>query len=494
MALLNYASAIGKQRQNPRPPDKFTEPWIPSGVFGGRDQLSFPYPQTQLDVPPPPLGAVHPESLTPPLCSKEELIYLRVQLERLFNHVWGNESMLTGRGSTTSRALSTTCSPSQLLGPAPQKPPPLMSLLLQPPPGSRPPPQQPRFRHGLPQPRKKRRLIGHIEREYRARVRLLVNRHKANRIPLPAKCSIVEVEGDIRESPETYKAHACAADLGCYAGLAAGVVQDVGRPEGLTAPPKVGDVLAKVGNDDLIWLFLVTKEKSWHKPRHNFNKFVRDVQFSIEQLARYIIAHDIKEIAIPHLCSGLDRLNWLYIRDLIRHNLQDVEVKVVVYHLPRPPPPITEDFDLPRPQPPVTEDYEMPPETDLQPDQALAPEEREVVLENQSPTVSSLDARIEEKQQEQEKQQEKQQEQDEHWAELPHPMTTRSGKKYQRKRVTSKVSSLLPPPPPAQSSRAPPQWCRPVAHNEENIDPDSSNETAAKTLEMDNPLIQNNPF
>jgi len=28
-----------------------------------------------------------------------------------------------------------------------------------------------------------------------------------------------------------------------------------------------------------------------------------------------------------------------------------------------------------------------------------------------------------------EKQQEKQQEQDEHWAELPHPMTTRSGKK-----------------------------------------------------------------
>ncbi|XP_059478864.1 myosin-G heavy chain-like [Neocloeon triangulifer] len=182
------------------------------------------------------------------------------------------------------------------------------------------------------------RTLSQFEKQYRTTCRRLARNRRSGYIPLDlrdSKCEIVQIEGDILKSNVQFKAHAVSAELKCGRGLAAEVVKSVGRPALKGKRAQIGDVLPVESRNGSTWLFLVTKECFWHKPRHNFDQFGKDIIYAIEQLAGFIIGNKIKEIAIPHLCAGLDQMNWLYVRDVIHHFLKDVDVKVKVYHLPR---------------------------------------------------------------------------------------------------------------------------------------------------------------
>jgi hypothetical protein len=174
-------------------------------------------------------------------------------------------------------------------------------------------------------------------RSYRLKVRALVQEIKGSTPSPPSRCSFVEKQGDLLSAPEQFKAHAVAADMKCSKGLAAAVVEKFGRPSDVPTDLKPGDIVSHPFTEDDVVLFLVTKMKSHHKPRRHFAKFLADVHTSLDEFAKFIIQREIKEIAIPYLCCGLDRLNWLYIKNYLRQALSQHEVRVVVYHLPRPP-------------------------------------------------------------------------------------------------------------------------------------------------------------
>jgi hypothetical protein len=173
-----------------------------------------------------------------------------------------------------------------------------------------------------------------IECQYWEKTRNLIDDCRNKRTHFPSKCTIKIAKGDILEANEQYKVTAVAADLKCNRGIEAQLASRFGRPSGVLQKPELGDVLEYAGEDTSV-LFLVTKNKYYENARRRFGKFIRSVQKAIERLAKMIVRRGITEIAMPFLCSGQNQLNWLYVRELLRHNLRDVEVTVTVYYIPR---------------------------------------------------------------------------------------------------------------------------------------------------------------
>ena len=74
---------------------------------------------------------------------------------------------------------------------------------------------------------------------------------------------------------------------------------------------------------------LITKEKYWEKPTYD------SLRKSLESLKKQINAtNNIKRLLMPRIASGLDRLNWIKVLDIIIEVFKDVEdLDVVIYSL-----------------------------------------------------------------------------------------------------------------------------------------------------------------
>lgn len=72
---------------------------------------------------------------------------------------------------------------------------------------------------------------------------------------------------------------------------------------------------------------LITKEKYWHKPTY------KSLEQSLIKMREIIIDEDIKYIAMPKIGSGLDRLSWGRVREIIKDLFKDIDVEIVVYFL-----------------------------------------------------------------------------------------------------------------------------------------------------------------
>lgn len=182
------------------------------------------------------------------------------------------------------------------------------------------------------------RRMGERERNYQVKTRLLVRLHKEKCPPDESfKCKIVEKNGDIITSPEIFKAIPVAADFAPTGGLAKQVLDVFGQPED-ASHARPGQVLQRKTADNQTWLFLVTAQRSYHRPNANLGSYLQNVETALDNLAGHIKANEIAEIAVPYLCSGRGRLNWLFMKDLLMNKLQDVAVTVVVYHLSKTAP------------------------------------------------------------------------------------------------------------------------------------------------------------
>lgn len=173
---------------------------------------------------------------------------------------------------------------------------------------------------------------GDREKEYRMRSRLLARLHREKRPPADSKCTISERKGNILTSPELYKAVPIAADFQPFRGLAKQVLDVCGKPTDSTEV-HIGDAVPVKVDEKLTWLLLVTAQRSWHRAQYNFDKFLQNFETAITNFASFIIKNKIKEVAIPYLCSGRGRLNWLFVKDLLITKLQDCEVNISVYHM-----------------------------------------------------------------------------------------------------------------------------------------------------------------
>lgn len=328
--------------------------------------------------------------------------------------------------------------------------------------GRTPPPQMDRRNSAGPTPPHYQRERD-VEREYLLKTRILIEKHRNKCKHFPSKCIIKIAEGDILEAPEQYKVTSVAADLKCKRGVASQLARRIGPPSA-NKKPEVGDVLESASEDSTV-LFLVTKNRTHDRAHRRFGQFIQNVQRAIERLARIIAKRGITEIAMPFICSGKYQLNWLYVRDLLRHNLRDIEVAVTVYYIPRerlssPNQQITPRRNTQQRTPQRNTQQRTPRRNTQQRSPVAAQQVVQASIEREerihvgpqsvSPVVSDLINRFE-----------SQCNQPEQWPLPSHPMSSRNGRRHQvpshRNRVPQSENAPEPPPPGTTPTPSP-QW------------------------------------
>ena len=69
---------------------------------------------------------------------------------------------------------------------------------------------------------------------------------------------------------------------------------------------------------------LVTKEKYWHKPTY------QTLRGALVDMRKHIERYEIKYVAMPMIGSGLDRLEWLKVSEIIKDVFKNSDVEILV--------------------------------------------------------------------------------------------------------------------------------------------------------------------
>ena len=69
---------------------------------------------------------------------------------------------------------------------------------------------------------------------------------------------------------------------------------------------------------------LVTKEKYWHKPTY------QTLRAALVDMRKHIERYDIKYVAMPMIGSGLDRLEWYKVSEIIKEVFWYTDVEILV--------------------------------------------------------------------------------------------------------------------------------------------------------------------
>ena len=72
---------------------------------------------------------------------------------------------------------------------------------------------------------------------------------------------------------------------------------------------------------------LVTKKKCWHKPTY------ASVREALESMKEQIELLDITKLAMPRIASGLDKLDWEEVFEIICDVFEDTDVDIVICEL-----------------------------------------------------------------------------------------------------------------------------------------------------------------
>lgn len=128
---------------------------------------------------------------------------------------------------------------------------------------------------------------------------------------------------DLFTMPKSYHlAHCIASDLGMGAGIAVpmqktfglrGKIQNTGLP--LHHPTTV--LTDRVFN-------LITKAKSSGKPTLN------SLHMSIVKMRDIAVQEGIKQIAMPKIGCGLDRLSWPQVREILKTEFANTDIELYV--------------------------------------------------------------------------------------------------------------------------------------------------------------------
>lgn len=72
---------------------------------------------------------------------------------------------------------------------------------------------------------------------------------------------------------------------------------------------------------------LITKEKYWHKPTY------LTLKRSLQDMRDIVLENDIKYIAMPRIGCGLDRLQWVNVKEILNEVLGDLDIEILVCRL-----------------------------------------------------------------------------------------------------------------------------------------------------------------
>ncbi|XP_022174840.1 uncharacterized protein LOC111036885 isoform X2 [Myzus persicae] len=138
---------------------------------------------------------------------------------------------------------------------------------------------------------------------------------------------IEEVNVFLFDMPEKYSlGHCVARDMRMSAGIATHFKMIFGRVgELMDQKPNVGSVAYLQHNNRFIY-YLITKECSNGKPTYN------SITAAITKLRDFIVKHGVKQLAIPRIGCGLDKLDWSLVRNIVKNIFQNAGCIIKVCH------------------------------------------------------------------------------------------------------------------------------------------------------------------
>lgn len=133
-----------------------------------------------------------------------------------------------------------------------------------------------------------------------------------------------EIYGDLFESDAKYLAHCVSSDYALGAGIAVQFAKRYNMRNKLKAvgTHKYPDAILidNVFN-------LVTKNKYWMKPT------LQTLRESLIMMRAICVAKGIKDIAMPKIGAGLDRLAWMHVSEIIKDVFKNTDIRIRVYIL-----------------------------------------------------------------------------------------------------------------------------------------------------------------
>lgn len=71
----------------------------------------------------------------------------------------------------------------------------------------------------------------------------------------------------------------------------------------------------------------VTKEKYWHKPTYE------SFEIALRLVGEWCLNNNVKKVVMPRIGSGLDKLDWIDCREIIKRELVNTGIDVEVYYI-----------------------------------------------------------------------------------------------------------------------------------------------------------------
>jgi hypothetical protein len=142
------------------------------------------------------------------------------------------------------------------------------------------------------------------------------------------KSDIIKYKDGCLFSSSTSLAHCVSADLAMGRGIALEFKKLFGNVKKLkSVMAQVNDVIILVPNDksNKLIFYLVTKQVYWGKPS------IKSFTLSLLNLKQGLLKYGIKEISIPRIGSGLDKLQWKKCSIIISNIFYDSDISVIVY-------------------------------------------------------------------------------------------------------------------------------------------------------------------
>ena len=135
-------------------------------------------------------------------------------------------------------------------------------------------------------------------------------------------------EGDLFSCPEDESlAHCVSADLKMSKGIAV-IFKDrfKGVRELEKQQPKIGNCVS-LKRDLRFVYYLVTKERYFHKPTYN------TLERSLIAMREHSVINGVSKISMPKIGSGLDRLDWKQVKEMIEKVFKNTNIRITVYIL-----------------------------------------------------------------------------------------------------------------------------------------------------------------
>lgn len=143
------------------------------------------------------------------------------------------------------------------------------------------------------------------------------------------KFKFYEITKDIFELPDDkyYKAHCISADYKLGAGIAKLFDQKYDIKRRLFSLEEEREFPDCIIVDNVF--NLVTKINYWDKPTYS------TIKVAIRLFKDLVEKHSIRDIAIPLLGCGLDKLDWEIVRKIIHEEFKDTDCTMIVCHNPK---------------------------------------------------------------------------------------------------------------------------------------------------------------